>query len=77
MFGNALQPAHLILILVIALIVFGPGKLPEIGKSLGKTVQEFKRSMNSSFESVQEEVKPATQEQSPVQLVQASEKLSN
>ncbi|AZR72943.1 preprotein translocase subunit TatA [Anoxybacter fermentans] len=33
---------ELILILVIALIVFGPGKLPEVGKSLGKAIREFK-----------------------------------
>lgn len=34
---------ELILILVIALVVFGPGKLPEIGRSLGKSLEEFKR----------------------------------
>ena len=33
---------ELILILVIALIVFGPGKLPEIGKALGRSLQEFR-----------------------------------
>jgi len=34
---------ELILILVIALVVFGPGKLPEIGKALGRSLQEFKK----------------------------------
>ncbi|GBF78312.1 twin-arginine translocase TatA/TatE family subunit [Paenibacillus sp. 598K] len=34
----------LILILVIALVVFGPSKLPEIGRAMGRTLQEFKRS---------------------------------
>lgn len=38
---------ELILILVIALIVFGPGKLPEVGKALGKGLGEFKRAMSS------------------------------
>ncbi|MCL4370914.1 MAG: twin-arginine translocase TatA/TatE family subunit [Chloroflexi bacterium] len=47
MFGGVLQPAHLILILVIVLIVFGPGKLPEIGGSLGKSINEFKRGFSS------------------------------
>jgi sec-independent protein translocase protein TatA len=42
MFG--LQPAHLVLILVIALIIFGPRQLPELGKALGKTITEFKKS---------------------------------
>lgn len=34
---------ELVLVLVIALIVFGPGKLPEVGKALGKGLQEFRR----------------------------------
>ncbi len=34
---------ELVLILVIALVVFGPGKLPEVGKALGKGIQEFRK----------------------------------
>ncbi|HEX3031813.1 MAG TPA: twin-arginine translocase TatA/TatE family subunit [Bacillota bacterium] len=34
---------ELILILVVALIIFGPGKLPEVGKALGKGISEFKK----------------------------------
>lgn len=45
-----LQPTHLILILVIALIIFGPGKLPDLGKAMGKTVSEFKQSMKDGSE---------------------------
>lgn len=41
MFMNALSPWHLILILLIALIVFGPGKLPDLGKSLGEAMRSF------------------------------------
>ena len=37
---------ELILILVIALVVFGPGKLPEVGKALGKGIQEFRSATN-------------------------------
>lgn len=51
MFEGILQPTHLILILAIVLIVFGPGKLPEIGGSLGKSLNEFKRSVSGSPES--------------------------
>lgn len=36
-----LQPTHLIIIAVVALIIFGPSRLPEIGRSLGKTLKEF------------------------------------
>jgi len=40
---GALQPGHLIVILVIVLLVFGPGKLPELGKSIGEGIKELKK----------------------------------
>ena len=40
--GN-IGPGELILILVIALVIFGPGKLPEIGQAVGKGIREFRR----------------------------------
>lgn len=43
-----LGPTELILILVVALVIFGPKKLPEVGKSIGQAIQEFKNSMNNS-----------------------------
>lgn len=45
MFDGILQPTHLILILVIALVVFGPGKLSDVGSSLGKSLKDFKKAM--------------------------------
>ena len=39
------QPLHLILILVIVLIIFGPGKLPELGEGLGKSIRSFKKAL--------------------------------
>lgn len=42
MFGR-LGPVELILILCIALVIFGPSKLPQIGRSLGQAIQEFKK----------------------------------
>ncbi|MHB1021312.1 MAG: twin-arginine translocase TatA/TatE family subunit [Acidobacteriaceae bacterium] len=42
MFGDLLQPTHLLIILAIALIVFGPRKLPELGKGLGEGIKGFK-----------------------------------
>ena len=40
---GALQPMHLILIVAIIVIVFGPSKLPELGSSLGKGIREFRK----------------------------------
>ena len=45
MFDGLFQPLHLVVILAIVLIIFGPGKLPEIGAGLGKTLREFKKAM--------------------------------
>lgn len=53
---------ELALILVIALIVFGPGKLPEVGKALGKGLGEFRRAMSgegaAKEETITVEAKP-------------------
>jgi sec-independent protein translocase protein TatA len=43
---GALQPAHLIVILVIVLLIFGPGKLPELGKAMGDGLRELKKATN-------------------------------
>lgn len=42
------QPGHLLLILLIVLIVFGPGRLPELGSALGSGLRELKRALNAS-----------------------------
>jgi sec-independent protein translocase protein TatA len=41
---------HLLLILFIVLIIFGPGKLPEIGEGLGKSIRSFKKAMSEKDE---------------------------
>ena len=46
MFEGLFQPMHLLLILIIALIIFGPGKLPELGGSLGKAIRDFKKAIS-------------------------------
>jgi len=40
------QPMHLIVILIIVLIIFGPRRLPELGEGLGKSIKAFKQAMN-------------------------------
>ncbi len=54
---------ELIVIFVIALIVFGPKKLPELGKSLGKGLAEFKRASNELQRTLEEEVRLDDQKQ--------------
>jgi sec-independent protein translocase protein TatA len=44
-----LQPTHLLLILLIVLILFGPGKLPDLGRGLGKGIREFKDAMKGGM----------------------------
>jgi sec-independent protein translocase protein TatA len=64
---------ELILILVIALVVFGPGKLPDVGKALGRGIQEFRRATSGE---VKEEPHTATAESdaSPKQGTSAEKK---
>ncbi len=50
MFEGLFQPMHLLVILVIALIFFGPKKLPELGKSLGDGIRAFKDSVSNPKE---------------------------
>ena len=45
MFEGLFAPMHLIIILVIVMIIFGPGKLPEIGAGLAKGIKSFKNGM--------------------------------
>src|ERR1700689_5140491 len=45
MFADIIQPTHLLLILVGALLVLGPKRLPEVGRSLGKGIRDFKGAM--------------------------------
>ena len=52
-------PAELILLLVIVLIIFGPGKLPDIGSAIGKGIREFRRASSDIEESIRGEPKPA------------------
>lgn len=64
MFGSLGMP-ELIVIFVIALIIFGPRKLPELGRSLGRSLNEFKRASNELKNTLEEEVRLEEERQVP------------
>ena len=55
--AGVLEPWHLIVILVIVLIVFGPGKLPDLGASLGRGIKEFRSSVSGEDEEAKAKAK--------------------
>jgi sec-independent protein translocase protein TatA len=62
-FEGLFQPTHLILVLAIVLIVFGPGKLPEAGKALGHAVRDFKKALNEPSADRQRAAAPTNREE--------------
>jgi TatA/E family protein of Tat protein translocase len=65
MFGSIGMP-ELIVIFIVALLVFGPKKLPEIGKSIGKGLGEFKRASDDLKKTIEHEMEQAKSEASSV-----------
>lgn len=57
MFDGLFQPLHVLMIFGIALLVFGPKKLPELGKGIGEGIRGFKTAMN-----LKQDEAPATEE---------------
>ena len=56
---GVLQPWHLIIVLVIVLLIFGPGKLPLLGKAIGDSLRDFKKSVGSDEQSTASAVEMA------------------
>ena len=69
MFGSIGMP-ELIIILVIALIIFGPRKLPELGKSLGRSLNEFKKASNDLQNTLEQEIKIEEQKETATKAKQ-------
>ena len=57
MIGDIVQPTHLLFILIVALVVLGPKRLPEVGRSLGRGLRDFKNAL--STESPEHEYLPS------------------
>ena len=64
MLEGLLQPQHLILILVVALFIFGPKKLPELGQGLGKGIRSFRDSMRAATQEPEKVEPPPASTQS-------------
>jgi len=71
MFGSIGMPEMLV-IFVIALIVFGPKKLPDLGRSLGKSIAEFKRASNELRNTLEQEVRLEEQREQQKAMVATS-----
>ncbi len=53
-----LSPLHLILILIIALLILGPGKLPDVGAALGKSIKEFRKATSDIQDTIRVDTSP-------------------
>jgi sec-independent protein translocase protein TatA len=54
MIEGLLQPSHLLLIAIVALLMFGPSKIPELGKGLGEGIKSFKKGIKEATDAVSE-----------------------
>jgi sec-independent protein translocase protein TatA len=70
MFGNTIGPWEVAIILLVALLVFGPKKLPELGKGLGRGMRDFKRAVSGDDDDERREEDAAKKADKP-QIVEA------
>jgi len=75
MFGSIGMP-ELMIIFVIALIIFGPRKLPELGRSMGRSLSEFKRASNELRSTLDEEIRIEEKEPEPPATPKPQERTS-
>lgn len=71
MIGDILQPTHLLFILVIALLVLGPKRLPEVGRALGRGLRDFRNALNTDDLRDQMISPPTTHTDTPTSQEQA------
>lgn len=56
MIGDILQPTHLLFVLIVALLVLGPKRLPEVGRSLGRGLRDFRMALSGDEPDRREEI---------------------
>jgi sec-independent protein translocase protein TatA len=69
MIGDILQPTHLLLILVVALVVLGPKRLPEAGRAVGRSLHDFRSAMNGEHHESRDQITGATTATPPTEPV--------
>ena len=75
MIGDILQPTHLLFVLVIALLVLGPKRLPEVGRSLGKGLRDFKSAIGGEEQEPQASVLNQTSAESAKPASESAERV--
>ena len=65
MIGDILQPTHLLFVLIVALLVLGPKRLPEVGRSLGKGLRDFRGALSGEDPSPREELRTTATDSAP------------
>jgi sec-independent protein translocase protein TatA len=71
-----IQPLHIVVIVVVALLIFGPKRLPEIGRYIGKTITEFRHGTQEFSEGLRDEVnKPLSAAAAPLAASTAASQL--
>lgn len=56
MFGLKIGPLEVIVVIIVALVLFGPSKLPELGRSVGRTINEFKKGTQEFSEEIRKSI---------------------
>jgi sec-independent protein translocase protein TatA len=63
--SNILQPTHLVIVLMVALLILGPKRLPDAGRALGQGLKEFKNSISSDHDDDPQDQIPAATPSTP------------
>jgi sec-independent protein translocase protein TatA len=73
MFGNTIGPGEIAIVLLVALLVFGPKKLPELGRGLGRGMRDFKRAVSGDDEEERQAEEAAKKAQQQIAAAPAVE----